>query len=32
MLETFIAEAKAMRGVAFERLDRYVSQWSASNP
>jgi peptidoglycan-N-acetylglucosamine deacetylase len=32
MLETFIAEAKAMPGVTFDRLDRYVSQWAASNP
>ncbi len=31
MLETFIAGAKAMR-VTFDRLDRYVSQWAASNP
>ena len=27
MLERFIAAAKAMPGVAFERLDRYVARW-----
>ena len=32
MLETFIAEAKALPGIAFDRLDLYVSSWSAANP
>ena len=30
MLERFIAEAKALDGVAFDRLDRYVERWLAS--
>ena len=32
MLETFITEAAALPGVAFDRLDRFVSRWSAANP
>lgn len=30
MLEAFIAEAKSLDGVVFERLDRYVEGWLAS--
>ena len=30
ILETFIREAKALDGVAFERLDRFVDRWLAS--
>jgi peptidoglycan/xylan/chitin deacetylase (PgdA/CDA1 family) len=29
MLETFIAEARALDGVVFERLDRFVARWAA---
>jgi hypothetical protein len=29
MLELFIAEAKALPGVVFERLDTYVERWGA---
>jgi peptidoglycan-N-acetylglucosamine deacetylase len=32
MLETFIAEAAALPGVVFDRLDRYVSRWASANP
>lgn len=32
MLERFIAEAKALDGVAFDRLDRYVERWQAGQP
>jgi len=32
MLETFIDEAAAMRGVVFERLDPVVRRWTAANP
>ena len=32
MLERFIAHARALDGVVFERLDRVVERWSASNP
>jgi peptidoglycan/xylan/chitin deacetylase (PgdA/CDA1 family) len=30
MLESFIAEARALDGVVFDRLDRYVERWAAS--
>jgi peptidoglycan/xylan/chitin deacetylase (PgdA/CDA1 family) len=30
MLETFIGEAQALPGVAFERLDRYLATWLAA--
>jgi peptidoglycan/xylan/chitin deacetylase (PgdA/CDA1 family) len=30
MLEQFIAEAKALDGVVFERLDRYVERWPSA--
>jgi peptidoglycan/xylan/chitin deacetylase (PgdA/CDA1 family) len=30
MVETFIAEAKALDGVVFDRLDRYVERWLAT--
>ncbi len=32
MLEAFVGEAKALPGVAFERLDRFVSGWLESAP
>jgi peptidoglycan-N-acetylglucosamine deacetylase len=32
MVESFIAEAAALPGVAFERLDAVVARWSAANP
>lgn len=32
MLEAFIAEAKALPGVAFERLDRVVTHWLVEAP
>ncbi len=32
MLERFIAAAKALDGVVFDRLDRVVERWSAANP
>ena len=32
MLERFIDAAAALDGVVFDRLDRYVSAWSAENP
>jgi peptidoglycan-N-acetylglucosamine deacetylase len=32
MLERFIAEAKALEGVVFERLDRYVGSWTEAPP
>ena len=32
MVEQFIAEARALDGIVFERLDAVVSRWSASNP
>ena len=32
MLEAFIAEAKSLDGVVFDRLDRYVERWRAVPP
>ena len=32
MLEAFIAEAKSMSGVVFERLDTYVNRWLETAP
>jgi peptidoglycan-N-acetylglucosamine deacetylase len=32
MVESFIAEAAAMPGVVFDRLDAVVARWSAANP
>ena len=32
MLERFIATAKSLDGVIFERLDRVVERWSSANP
>ena len=32
MLERFIATARALDGVVFERLDRVVERWSTANP
>ncbi|MFI5255394.1 MAG: polysaccharide deacetylase, partial [Candidatus Limnocylindrales bacterium] len=32
MLERFIAEAKALEGVVFDRLDAVVERWEAANP
>jgi peptidoglycan-N-acetylglucosamine deacetylase len=32
MLEAFIAEAKSLEGVVFDRLDRYLDRWQASRP
>jgi hypothetical protein len=32
MLEAFIAEAKALDGVVFDRLDRYLERWGAAGP
>jgi peptidoglycan/xylan/chitin deacetylase (PgdA/CDA1 family) len=32
MLERFIAAARALDGVVFERLDRFVARWTAANP
>jgi peptidoglycan/xylan/chitin deacetylase (PgdA/CDA1 family) len=32
MLERFIAEAKGLGGVAFERVDAVVERWDAANP
>ena len=31
MLEEFIAEAKALDGVVFDRLDRYLERWAAAD-
>ncbi len=31
MVEQFIAEAKSLDGVVFDRLDRYLERWSAAN-
>jgi hypothetical protein len=30
MLEAFIAEAKALDGVGFDRLDAYLARWRPS--
>jgi peptidoglycan-N-acetylglucosamine deacetylase len=32
MLEAFIAEARALPGVVFDRLDRYVARWIEAGP
>ena len=32
MLERFIATARELDGVVFERLDRVVAGWTAANP
>ncbi|MGH2408518.1 MAG: polysaccharide deacetylase family protein, partial [Candidatus Limnocylindrales bacterium] len=32
MLERFVAEAKALDGVVFDRLDAVVDRWVAANP
>ncbi len=32
MLERFIAVARSLEGVVFDRLDRIVERWSAANP
>ena len=32
MLEQFIAEAKGLDGVVFDRLDRYLDAWQAAHP
>ncbi len=32
MLERFIATARSLEGVVFERLDRVVDSWVAANP
>jgi peptidoglycan/xylan/chitin deacetylase (PgdA/CDA1 family) len=32
MLERFVAEAKALEGVVFERLDAYLERWRATTP
>lgn len=32
MLERFIAVARSLDGVVFDRLDRVVERWSAANP
>ena len=32
MLEAFIAEASALPGVVFDRLDRYVARWIEAGP
>jgi peptidoglycan/xylan/chitin deacetylase (PgdA/CDA1 family) len=32
MLEAFVAEAKALDGVVFERLDAYLDRWRATTP
>jgi hypothetical protein len=31
MVEQFVAEAKGLEGVVFERLDRYLDRWAATS-